>query len=102
MTAADGWLRALSQGLVICRVEQDGGCEFTPTTPDQLWTGVRIRETGNLAHGHFAAACRDFIESGAATGRYEGEACETIVKFGSAIQFRQPFAVAFRRRVIAA
>ena len=98
MTAADGWLRALSQGLVMCRIEQDGACEFTPTAPDQLWTRIRIHETGNMAHGDFAMAYRDFVESGATAGRYEGEACETIVKFGSAIQFRQAFAVEFRRR----
>ncbi|MCB1545073.1 MAG: hypothetical protein H6872_09490 [Methylobacteriaceae bacterium] len=93
------WRAALSEGAVACRVSQDGAppAEWAPTKIDDLWAPIRMHETGGVARGEFVGAYRDFVESGAGAGRHEGEACETIVKFGRAIQFRQAFVVRFTR-----
>ena len=95
----DDWRGVLAEGVVTCRVSQDGApiAEWAPVEAGDLWTPIRIRETGNIARGEIGAAYRAFVESGAAVGDYAGEACETIVKFGSAIQFRQAFVVRFSR-----
>lgn len=93
------WRAALAARAVACRVSQDGApvAEWTPSGLDDLWAPIRIHETGNIARGDLAAVYRAFVESGAAVGDYTAEACETIVKFGSAIQFRQSFAVRLSR-----
>lgn len=100
MTAPDDWRDMLAQGSVICRVLQDGALveETTPVAVADLWAPIRIHETGGISRGDFAGAYRDFVESRTDAGRYTGEACETIVKFGAAIQFRQAFTVEFRRK----
>ncbi|MCB1539361.1 MAG: hypothetical protein KDJ25_00485 [Rhodoblastus sp.] len=99
-TAPLDWRAALAEGAVTCRVSQDAAppAEWAPTEIGDLWAPIRMHETGSVACGDFVRAFRDFVESGAIVGRYEGEACETIVKFGSAIQFRQAFVVTFRRK----
>ena len=103
MTAPDDWRDLLAQGGVICRALQDGALveETTPVAVADLWAPIRIHETGSVSRGDFGSAYRDFVESGAEAGRWAGEACETIVKLGAAIQFRQAFTVEFRRKVAA-
>lgn len=100
MTKPGDWRDTLAQGDVTCRVLQDGAPveESTPIAVAELWAPIRIHETGSVARGDFGSAYRDFVESGADAGRYMGEACETIVKLGAAIQFRQAFTVEFRRK----
>lgn len=104
MKKASDWRETLAQGAVACRVLQGGAVveETAPTGIGELWAPIRIFETGGLARGDFAGAYRDFVEGGAQAGRFEGEACETIVKFGAAIQFRQAFTVEFTRKASAA
>ncbi len=93
------WLETLRLGRISCRAIHNGKpvSEFTPTLPEQLWALIPMRDTGNMARGQFWQACRDFIESRETAARYEAEACETIVKFGTPIQFREPFIVEFSR-----
>lgn len=98
MPEAD-WLETLRLGCVSCRVlhENETVCLLTPTLPEHLWAPIRMRDTGGAARGPFWQECRDFIESGEKAARYAAEACETIVKFGTPIQFREPFWVEFSR-----
>ncbi|MCC2106025.1 MAG: hypothetical protein KDJ20_19355 [Hyphomicrobiales bacterium] len=97
--ARDDWRGVLAAGAITCRVSQDDApvAEWAPTGVEELWAPIRIHETGTIGRGEIGAAYRTFVESGAAVGDYAGEACETIVKFGSAIQFRQAFVVRFSR-----
>lgn len=103
MTALGDWRDLLAQGGVICRVLQDGALveETRPVAVADLWAPIHIHETGSVSRGDFGSAYRDFVESGADAGRWAGEACETIVKLGAAIQFRQAFMMEFRRKVAA-
>jgi hypothetical protein len=87
----------LKHGAVICRVRQDGEIveEFTPTSVDQLWTSILIHELGETAKSDFAFEYSLFVNSGKTSACYECEACETIEKFGGAIQFKETFIVEF-------
>ncbi len=93
------WLDTLRDGGVFCRIlhENETVCILRPTLPEQLWAPIRMRDTGATARGQFWQECLYFIESGEKSARYEAEACETIVKFGTTIQFREPFLVEFSR-----
>jgi hypothetical protein len=91
------WQKKLKQGAVTCRVLHDGEIveEFTPTSVDQLWTSIVIHDLGETTKSYFAFEYEQFVESGKSAACYECEACETVVKFGKAIQFKETFIVEF-------
>ena len=93
----DDWLEKVEQGAVLCRVlnGDEPVDEFIPTHVDQLWSSILIHDLGETVHGDFVCECQQFVQSGKSHGRYESEACSTIVKFGRAIQFKEPFIVEF-------
>ena|SRR6185369_18030925 len=91
------WREKLRQGAVTCRVLHGGEIveEFTPTSVDQLWTSIEIRDLGETSKSYFTFEYEQFVESGKTASYYECEACQTIEKFGSTIQFKETFVVEF-------
>jgi len=91
------WSKKLRQGAVACRVLHDGVLieEFTPIDVGQLWTSIVIRDLEETTKSDIAFEYKHFVESGKVAARYECEACQTIEKFGSAIQFKETFLVEF-------